>query len=85
MEQFKQVEVVLEVDQRRNLLGAKGRVAAVDDGLEIGRGDLGCGDVEAEDLEGDVLVREVCPVLLRYAISPGVLTTGSVVVVVVVV
>ena len=82
MEQFKQVEVILEVDQRRNLLGAKGRVAAVDDSFQIRRGNLGCGDVEAEDLEGDVLVREICPVLLRYAISPGVLLTGSVVVVV---
>ena len=72
MEQFEQVEIILEVNQRRHLLGAESRVAAVDDGFEIGRGNLGGGDVEAEDLEGNVLVREVFPVLLWSVISPRV-------------
>lgn len=53
------------MNQRRNVFGAKRRVAAVDDGLEVVGGDLGARDVEAEDLEGEFGVREVFPVALR--------------------
>lgn len=40
MEELEEVEVVLEVDEGRRLGGAEGRVAAVDDVLEVGRGDF---------------------------------------------
>lgn len=46
------------------MLGAEGGVAAVDDLLQIGGGDLGLGNVKAEDLEGQLGVGKVLPALL---------------------
>lgn len=45
MEELEEVEIVVEVNQRGGFRGAEGRVALVDDGLEVLGGDLGAGDV----------------------------------------
>jgi hypothetical protein len=57
------------VNERRDLFGAERRVAAVDDGLEIVGRDLGPRNVEAEDLEGELGVREVFPVALPSVLA----------------
>lgn len=61
MKQLEQVVVVLQVDERGGVGAAKGRVAALDNVLEVGGGDLGRGDVEREDLVGQVGKGEVLP------------------------
>lgn len=61
VEELQEVDVVLEVDQGGDLLGAEGRVAAADDVLEVIGGDLRGRDVERQDVEGEVNEREVLP------------------------
>lgn len=63
VEELEKILVVEQVDEGRGLRGAEGGIAAVDDALEIGRGDLSRGDVEREDLEGELGEVEVLPAL----------------------
>lgn len=51
MEELKQVKVFLEVYQGCNLLGTEGRVASVDDSLQVFGGDFVARYVQAKDLE----------------------------------
>jgi hypothetical protein len=41
VEELQEVDVVLEMDQGRDVLGAEGRIAAVNDVLEVLGGDFG--------------------------------------------
>jgi hypothetical protein len=63
VEQFQQVQVLLlvERDERGGLWGAEGGVAAIDDLLQVGGGDLRGRDVEREDGVGEVGEGEVAP------------------------
>lgn len=61
VEEFEEICVVGEVDEGSGLGGAEGGITAVDDVLEVGRGNLGGGDVEGEDLEGQFGEAEVLP------------------------
>lgn len=61
VEQLEQVVAVLEVDERGGVGVAEGRVAAADNVLEVGRRDLVGGDVEGENLVGEVVEAEVLP------------------------
>jgi hypothetical protein len=61
VEQLEQVDVVLEMNQGGDVLGAEGRIAAADDVLEVVGRDLGGRNVERQDVEGEVDEREVLP------------------------
>jgi len=52
VEELEKVEVLglVQSDDRRDVLGAEGRITAVDDVLEVGRRNLRFGDVQREDL-----------------------------------
>jgi hypothetical protein len=64
MEQLKQIQVVLVVNNRCDILRAECRVTPIDNGFQVFGRDLIGGDVEAEDFEGKVCVGEVFPALL---------------------
>lgn len=72
MEQLEQVNVPLlvECDDRCDVLCAECRVTAVDDVLQVGGGDLGGRDVAGEYLVCEVLKRQVLP-LRRPVIGQG--------------
>lgn len=55
------VALRVERDGRGDVFCAEGRVTLVDDVLQVGRGDLGGGDVEGEDLVCEVLEGQVLP------------------------
>lgn len=63
VEELEEVEVVVQVAERCGVGVAEGGIASVDDALEVFGGDLGGGDVEREDLVGEVGKGEVLPVL----------------------
>lgn len=63
MEKLEQIEVVLEMNERCDIGGAEGRVASIDDSLEVFGGDLGRGDVERHDIVGELGERKVLPAL----------------------
>lgn len=63
MEQFEQVQVVVEVSQGCRLWGAESRVRAVDDALQVFPRNLSGRDVEREDLEGQIGKGQVLPAL----------------------
>lgn len=69
VKQFEKVQVVFQMDQRRDVLRAERRVTSVDDGLEVIGRDLGPRNVEAEDFESELGVREVFPVALRAVLA----------------
>ena len=70
MEQLEEVQVaVLQVLQRGDILRPEGRVASVDQSLQINRRDFRGRDVEAENLQGDLLVCEVFPATLYQTVS----------------
>jgi hypothetical protein len=55
------VDVVLEVYQGGDVVGAEGGIAAGNDILEVLGGDLGGRDVKRQNVEGEVNEREVLP------------------------
>ena len=55
------MDVVLEMYQGRDVVGAEGGVTAADDVLEVLGGDLGGRDVKRQNVEGEVNEREVLP------------------------
>ena len=55
--------------QGDNIFCAECRVAPFNDAFQVFRGDLGGGDIKADDLEGKFGVREIFPTLLRSIIS----------------
>lgn len=61
VEQLQEVQVILEVSQGGHVLVTKGRVAPVDDVLEVLGGDLSGRNVERQDVEGEVGERQVLP------------------------
>ena len=65
MEQLKEVLVVYHVNKGRGVRSAERGVAAIDDALEVLRGDLGRGDVQGEDLVGQLGEAEIFPALPR--------------------
>lgn len=72
VEQFQEVQVILQMRQRHHVVRAERRVAPVDDGFQVLGRDFGGRDVEAEDLESKVGVGEVFPTPLRcMSLSPA--------------
>lgn len=63
MKQLEQIQVVLQVLQRRDGLVAEGRIAPVDDVLEVFGGYFGGGDVQRQDVVGEVGEGQVLPAL----------------------
>lgn len=61
MEQLKQVVVFSQVDEGRGIGAAKGRVAAVNNVLEVGGGNLFGRNVQREHLVGQVGKAQVLP------------------------
>ena len=63
VEQFHQMQVLglVKSDDGGDIFGAEGGITAVDDVFEIGRGDFAVGDVQAEDLKGELLEGKVAP------------------------
>jgi hypothetical protein len=55
------VDVVLEVYQGGDVVGAEGGITAGNDILEVLGGDLGGRDVKRQNVEGEVNEREVLP------------------------
>lgn len=56
MKQLEQVQIIIQMLQRRNLLRPESRITPIDDILQIVRGDLLGGDVQAEDLQRQLRV-----------------------------
>ena len=69
VEELEEVEVVLKLDQRCDVLGAECRVTSLDDSLQVVGGDFAAGDVEAEDLESELGVGEILPAFLESIVS----------------
>lgn len=63
MEELQQVQVALEVSKRRHIFVAERRVAPLDDAPQVFGGYLGRGDVERQDVEGELGERKVLPAL----------------------
>lgn len=63
MEELKEVKILrlVECDDWCYLFGSEGRIATVDNALQVGRWDFGGGDVQGEDLKRQLLKRIVGP------------------------
>lgn len=63
VEQFEEVYVIVEVNQRCRLRRAESRVALFNDLLQVLAGDLVLRDVQRHDLKGQVRKAEIFPAL----------------------
>lgn len=73
MEQFQQMQILalIQRHQRRHIRRAERRIAAVDNALEIRRGNFRRRDVQREDLQRQLLEREIFPCCLPVGRESG--------------
>lgn len=63
MEELEQIEIVLQMPEGRDIVMAEGRIAPVDDVLEVVGGYLGGRNVQRQDVEGELGEGQVLPAL----------------------
>lgn len=73
VEEFQQVEVLLLVEggDGNDVVCAESAIALLDDLLEVGFGDFLAGNIEGEDLKGEVLERQIPPSCLPVGWEGG--------------